>query len=120
MDEIVVDGPKIRALRKKRNWSQKELAEASGVDQGVISRLEVGTQGSMRIDRLVAVARALRVATDDLFVSSDSPPVDPTDPQIDVMMQLVENMTPEERKSAEMFLRFVLEARRQQKHAKKK
>jgi transcriptional regulator with XRE-family HTH domain len=121
MEEILVDGEKIRALRNKRRWTQKELSMVSGVDQGVISRFENNAQGSARIDRLVAIARALGVATDDLFVPAEPAPVEPTDPQIDVMMHIVEDMTPEERQSAEMFIRFVLaQRRRQSKRARRK
>ena len=120
MEEILVDGEKIRALRNKRRWTQKELSMITGVDQGVISRFENNAQGDARIDRLVAIARALRVPTDDLFLSAEPEPVDPTDPQLDVMMNLVEDMTPEERQSAEMFIRFVLSQRRKRKNRKRK
>ncbi len=116
MQDILIDGEKIRALRKKRRWSQKDLADASGVsDQGLISRLENNNQGATRIDTFVAVARALGVATDDLFVPEEPLPVEPTDPQIDVMMRLVEDMTPEERQSAEMFMRFVVSRRKRRR-----
>lgn len=112
MQDTLIDGEKIRALRKKRRWTQKDLAGASGVDQGLISRLENNNQGATRIDTFVAVARALGVATDDLFVPEQPKPVEPTDPQIDVMMRMVEDMTPEERRSAEMFMRFVMSQRK--------
>ncbi len=115
MEDILIDGEKIRALRTKRRWSQRDLSLAAGVDQGVISRLENNIQADTRIDRLVAIARTLGVPTDDLFVPAEPVPVQPSDPQIDVMMRLVEDMTPEERQSAEMFIRFVLSQRRRKK-----
>ncbi len=115
MQDNLIDGEKIRALRKKRRWTQKDLADASGVDQGLISRLENNNQGATRIDTFVAVARALGVATDDLFVPEEPMPVEPTDPQIDVMMRLVEDMTPEEKQSAEMFMRFVVSRRKRRR-----
>ena len=121
MEDILIDGAKIRSLRNKRRWTQKELAMASGVDQGIISHLENNSKAGTRIETLVALARAFGVATDDLFVPVEPVPVEPTDPQIDVMMALVEDMTTEERQSAEMFIRFVLAQRKlQSKRARRK
>ena len=115
MEDILIDGEKIRALRNKKRWTQKQLALVSGTDQGLISKLELNDQRGTRIDTLVAVARALGVATDDLLVPADPVPMEPTDPQMDVMMRLVEDMTAEERQSAEMFIRFVIGQRRRKK-----
>lgn len=120
MEDILVDGEKIRQLRQKHRWTQKELAMASGVDQAVISKLENNFKGGTRIETMVALARAFGVATDELFVPAEPTPVDPTDPQIDVMMRLVEDMTPAERQSAEMFIRFVLVQRKKQSKRKTK
>ena len=120
MEDILIDGEKIRALRNKRRWTQKELALVSGVDQSIISDLENNKKAGTRIETLVALARALSVATDDLFVPVDPIPVEPTDPKLDVAMRLVEDMTDEEWKSAEMFIRFVLAQRRKQQRRKRK
>ena len=114
MEDILIDGEKIRSLRNKLRWTQKELAMVSGVDQGIISHLENNSKAGTRIETLVALARAFGVATDDLFVPVEPVPVEPTDPKIDVMMHLVEDMTDEERQSAEMFIRFVLAQRKRQ------
>jgi transcriptional regulator with XRE-family HTH domain len=115
MEDILIDGDKIRALRTKKRWTQKDLAMAAGVDQGLVSRLENNDQRGTRIDTLVAVGRALGVATDALLVPAEPVPMEPTDPQMDVMMYLVEDMTPEERQSAELFIRFVIGQRRHKK-----
>ena len=107
MEDILIDGEKIRTLRNKRRWTQKQLALASGVDQSIISNLENNAKPGTRIETMVALARALGVATDDLFVPAEPIPVEPTDPRLDVMMRMVENMTDEEKDSVEMFIRFV-------------
>lgn len=120
MEDILIDGAKIRALRNKRRWTQKQLAMASGVDQSIISHLENNAKPGTRIETLVALARAFGVATDDLLVPVDPIPVEPTDPKLDVAMRLVEDMTDEEWQSAEMFIRFVLAQRKKQKHARRK
>ena len=112
MEDILIDGAKIRRLRKNKGWSQFDLARVSWVDQGTISQLETNRKNNLRADTLVRLARALGVALDELFVPADPSVVEPTDPQLDVMMRLVTNMTPEERASAEMFIRFVLTQRR--------
>jgi transcriptional regulator with XRE-family HTH domain len=120
MEDILIDGEKIRSLRNKRRWTQKQLALVSGVDQSIISHLENNTKPGARIETLAALARAFRVAMDDLLVPVDPLPIEPTDPKLDVAMRLVENMTDEEWQSAEMFIRFVLAQRKKQKSAKRK
>ena len=119
--DILIDGDKIRALREKRHWSQNQLARVSGVFQGAISRLEANRQTNTRADTLIAVARALGVPTDVLLVDGGPPvPEEPTDPRIDVFMHLVEDMTPEERASAEMFVRFVIDQRKKEERKKRR
>ena len=120
MEEIRIDGTKIRALRNKRRWTQKQLAMESGVDQSIISNLENNAKPSARIDTMVALGRAFCVATDDLFVPAKPIPVKPTDPQLDSIMRLIEDLTPEEMQSATMFVRFVLAQRKKVKSAKRK
>ncbi|MBI3913125.1 MAG: helix-turn-helix transcriptional regulator [Chloroflexi bacterium] len=111
----MIDGAKIRALRDKRRWTQSDLEQSSGVDQGIISNLENDRKEGTRIETLVALARALQVATDDLLVPAKPIPIEPTDPQLDVMMRLVEDMTAAERESAETFMRFVISRRKRGK-----
>ncbi len=120
MEDILIDGAKIRQFRKNKGWSQFGLARVTLVDQGTISALERNARAGLRLNTLVRLARALGVSTDDLLVPSDGTPVEPTDPQLNVMMRLVVDMTPEERQSAEAFIRFVLAERRRLKHQAKK
>ena len=119
MEDILIDGEKIRSLRNKRRWTQKQLAMASGVDQSIISSLETNAKPGTRIETLVALARALGVATDDLLVPVEPIPVEPTDPKLDVMMRLVEDMTDEEKASVEMFIRFVWSQHKKQQYKRK-
>jgi transcriptional regulator with XRE-family HTH domain len=112
MDDILVDGAQLRRCRKNKGWSQMDLARIAWVDQGTISQLERNTKLGIRLDTLVRMARCLGVPTDELLVPADGVPVETTDPQLDVMTRLVHDLTPEERQSAEMFIRFVLAQRR--------
>ncbi len=120
MEDILIDGAKMRQFRKNKGWSQFGLARVALVDQGTISALERNARAGLRLNTLVRLARSLGVSTDDLLVPSDGTPVEPTDPQLNVMMHLVVDMTPEERKSAEEFIRFVLAQRRRLKQQAKK
>ena len=113
MEQIKIDGARIRTLRNQRRWTQKELAIRSGVNESLISSLENKAKPGVRIASLVKLARALGVATDDLLVS-ELIPIKPADPQLDLIRRLVEVMTPGEQQSATMFLRFVLAQRKRQ------
>jgi transcriptional regulator with XRE-family HTH domain len=53
-------GGEIRAARRRRKWSQEELARRAGLDRGVIGRAERGT-GSLDLEALERIAVALAV-----------------------------------------------------------
>ncbi len=55
---------RIADLRFKKNLSQKELSDLSGVDSSQISRIERGEIKSISSDILIKLAKALRVSTD--------------------------------------------------------
>ncbi len=59
----------IRALRRKRGWSQGELAARSGKAQNVISRLEDPDYGRYTLQTLLALAGTFDVALSVRFVS---------------------------------------------------
>jgi len=89
MDDILIDGAKIRQLRKNKGWSQMDLARIAWVDQGTISQLENNAKLGIRMDTLVRLARCLGAPTDQLLVPADGTPVETADPQLDVMTRLV-------------------------------
>lgn len=108
MSAHLVDGKRIRRLRASRQWSQADLSKASGVDQGVISRMENNQQKHTRIGTIAALARALGVPTDSLLTSSAPVPTEPVDPQAIRLIHLFRQMTPEERQWAELYARFII------------
>lgn len=57
---------RIRAARKGRGISQRDLARAVGVAQSTLSRIERGKR-RVSVDRLVAIARALGVRPSDMM-----------------------------------------------------
>jgi transcriptional regulator with XRE-family HTH domain len=60
MDEIRF-GRQIRALRQRRGWRQQDLAEAAGVSQAMVSRIERGRFRQVRLEALERVAAAVGV-----------------------------------------------------------
>lgn len=67
-------GTRLKRTRLQRNWTQRALAEASGVSFATIQRLEAGH--TVQLDTLLKVLRAL-----DLIAGLDAlvppPPVSP-------------------------------------------
>lgn len=59
-------GERIRALRERRDWTQKKLAEKVGINLSVFNRIEMGDR-KIRTDELTKIADALGVTTDYLL-----------------------------------------------------
>jgi transcriptional regulator with XRE-family HTH domain len=114
LDEVRIEGAKIRALRESRGWTQRDLWQRSGVDQAVISALESNQKGDIFYRTIRKLAHTLGVRTDDLLASTESIKIEPADPQINVAMRLVNDMTTEERDAALTFMNYVLAQRRHQ------
>lgn len=91
-DALAKIGRGVLQLRLFWNWSQRDLAYRSKVDQTVISRLERGVQGGLSIRRLGAILDALKVGE----IVFQTPP---TVPQTDLEIMLYGN--PWERARAE-------------------
>jgi transcriptional regulator with XRE-family HTH domain len=58
----------IYALRKKRGWSQEELAKRSNLTQGVISRAEDPDYGNMTFNTVISIAGGFDIAFVGKFV----------------------------------------------------
>ncbi len=113
LEEPNIDGGKIRALREQHGWTQKDLALKSRVDQSLISALETDRKEDVRFSTMMALAGALGVQPHQLLTSVESLPVKPTDPQISIMMRMVNNMTAEERASVIAFVNYYKDQRHQ-------
>ena len=59
-------GEKVSGRRRKKNWTQEDLAREAGVPQSVISRIERGERKNPSIDVVRRLAEALGVTIDYL------------------------------------------------------
>jgi transcriptional regulator with XRE-family HTH domain len=71
-------GEKLKALRTRKGWSQRELAARSGVRQALISLLESGRQADTTGRNLRKLAMALAVTVD--YLSGAYNDLDPEQP----------------------------------------
>jgi transcriptional regulator with XRE-family HTH domain len=62
-------GTRIAELREAQGVPQRRLAEAIGIDQSALSRLESGSRG-LAVEELVGIAEFLNVETDTLLRST--------------------------------------------------
>lgn len=64
-------GERVRRARMKLGWNQKHLAEATGIPQGNISRIERGKIEDIHLSRFVILMRTLGVGADYLLGLKD-------------------------------------------------
>jgi transcriptional regulator with XRE-family HTH domain len=63
-------GRRIAELRAERGVSQRQMADAVGLDQSALSRIETGTRG-LAVEELVAIANFLAVDTNTLLLPEE-------------------------------------------------
>lgn len=63
-------GYKIKEAREKKNMTQAELSERSGVSRGTISALENGTSRATTTKTLMNIAKALGIPVEELFFAN--------------------------------------------------
>ncbi|MEO3947673.1 helix-turn-helix transcriptional regulator [Gorillibacterium sp. CAU 1737] len=59
-------GSVIKKIRERRDWSQKKLAELTGINQSVLNRIELGKRRA-RDHEIASIAEALDVQPDLLL-----------------------------------------------------
>jgi transcriptional regulator with XRE-family HTH domain len=65
-DLLVRLGDRIRKLRKKRGWTQVEMAERVGIDRSFLADVERGKR-NVSILNLELMAKGLKVSLSQLF-----------------------------------------------------
>lgn len=63
---LILDGKRVRELRKKQGLSQEALVKASGVCRSIISYIETGKLDEVRMKTLNSLANTLGVSTEDI------------------------------------------------------
>ena len=86
-------GDRLRAARRRRGWSQTELARRSKISQSTIWRIENGVIPQPKMDVVIALAKALEVDLAELVpaIASAKPQdegVDIDDEALDLALKL--------------------------------
>ncbi|POM23268.1 anaerobic benzoate catabolism transcriptional regulator [Actinomadura rubteroloni] len=63
---------RLRSVRKRRGFTQRELAAASGVSLSLIRKIEQAEREDTRLETLRKLAKALEVSTSDLIVAPEA------------------------------------------------
>jgi len=101
-------GQRVRQLRAKRDWNQKQLAEASRITQATISRLEADQVTQLKSEALGRLAEALGVTVDYLVGRAKGPlAVDLPDPAVRELVQTYERLAAPGRKQLVAYGRFL-------------
>ncbi len=112
-------GQRIRQGRAKRDWNQKQLAEASQITQATISRLEADQVRQLKSDALVRLAEALGVTVDYLVGRvQGSLGVSSPDPLVRELVHTYERLAAPERKQLVAYTRFLGAEERGQRRQK--
>jgi len=62
-----VHGMRIRTRRQRKGWRQEDLAKATGLQTGTISRIETGYHPNTQLRTIGAIAGVLGCSVDDLL-----------------------------------------------------
>lgn len=81
-------GAYIRSLRIRNGYTQNELAKAMNIDQGSLSRIELGGKGCS-VDSLVQLSEFFHVSLDELILGK----VPDRLPEIELKMRLKADIT---------------------------
>lgn len=68
--DMKLNGQRIKALRLQRSWSQEQLADAAGLNQRTIQRVETEGSGSLRTRKALAMALDLDPAALDALATA--------------------------------------------------
>lgn len=113
---------KVRQTREKLGMNQKRLAEASGITQATISRIESGQVKELKSEALKRLARALGVTVDYLVDKTDKlTPNDivHSDPTAQYIFKCYEKLSATGRRQLENFVRFLEEQEKKKERGKR-
>jgi transcriptional regulator with XRE-family HTH domain len=103
-------GDKVKRCRLDQGMNQKQLAEASGITQATISRLESGKVNQLKSDAIVSLAKALKVSVDFLLGKTETMTPDTVianNPEAKYLFEGYEKLSPDGRKQLKEFVKFL-------------
>lgn len=114
-------GEKVKELRSKKDMNQKKLADASGITQATISRIESGHVQELKSEALKRLAEALGSTVDYLVDKTNK--LTPNDiVQSDSTAQYIfrgyEKLSAVQREKLKSFVRFLEEEEKKKKRSK--
>jgi transcriptional regulator with XRE-family HTH domain len=77
MDQARTIGDRVREARKRRGFTQDDLARAAGVSKSLVSKLEQQSINDIRLETAHKIAAALDVSTSALVPRGDAPAPSP-------------------------------------------
>ena len=94
----LIEGEKIATLRIAKKWTQQELAEHSGVNGSVISRLERNLQADFKLSVVLSIANVLETTIDNLLVESPQFEAGHFEPELEAALQVLRQQSPRAQK----------------------
>jgi transcriptional regulator with XRE-family HTH domain len=103
-------GNRLRELRLKRNLSQEEVARHIGITRSAYSHYEINNRQPV-YETLIKLADFFNVSIDYILFGNNSSPLRRAwdTPDAQEMLQLFQNMSPEQRKKSIRLLNEVLQ-----------
>jgi len=114
-------GKRITELRLKKGFNQKELADASGITQATISRIESEQVHQLKSEALKRLAKALGVTVDYLVGKTDKlTPNDivESDPTAKYIFRGYEKLSATQREQLKNFVDFLEKQDKEKKRSK--
>lgn len=95
-------GSRVATARKIYGWTQKQLADDSGLTQGMISNIEAGKGGNTSLATVQALAKSLRVTAAFLLGEDDE----------NFSVKIITRESDEAEKLADLLTRFDIDEKR--------
>ncbi|MEM7244867.1 MAG: helix-turn-helix transcriptional regulator [Acidobacteriota bacterium] len=106
-EQLTKIGTRLRELRKNQRLSQREVADAIGLPQSNLSRIETGKQ-RLNLPVLMRMLGIYDVTLQDFFSQEPAPPALELAPQEKQLIESYRRLTAEERQDVESYVDFKL------------
>ena len=103
-------GERVKNLREKKGWNQKELSDRCGITQATISRLESGLVNQLKSDALGDLAKSLGVSVDYLIGQTNTLTADEAqrcDEEVQYLFRGYEKLSSDGKEELKDFLKWL-------------